>query len=282
MLGDKIESIRVKKGIKINTLIEGIMSRGTYYNFRIGKHDISYLDFFKIVKRLNLLTDELAMLLDDGYTKLFKEYIKRISKLSDRKDVGELINLKKRILADKNSLPNKNHLVELINSHITRLISIRNDLNDTSSISEYLFNAEEWSGYEVIIFNASMHMFSSELIDIYLDKVLKSLPKFKQNILYGNETFRLLVNALILFVERKDYVLIKKWHDKLNEISLDSTFLFELCLKRFFVLLVEFIFNNNFSSLEKSKKMVKYLNELNCFEFSKTIEKIIAFVEDNY
>ncbi|EKU93256.1 transcriptional activator, Rgg/GadR/MutR family, C-terminal domain [Alloiococcus otitis] len=282
MIYYNIELIRIKKGLKINELIDGIMSRATYHNFKTGKHEISYLDFFKLVKRLNLMPDELGEVVVDETTNMFKKYMNQLKDLSDQGEVNSLLALKREMNQNRNGLPNKDLLVELVDSHIHQLQGQTFDLNPGSLVSQYLFGAEGWTQYEKIIFNLSLPFLRSELIDIYLDRILSTKMDDQDHRHYGDGHFRLVIRALIIFIEGKDYGMIKKWSKKVEEMPLDPSFVFEISLKKLFHLLVDYILDHHLSSLDKSKRMVKLLEELDCQPYADNLTNIITFVEDHY
>ena len=58
-LGQIIEHIRQQKNLKINELIEGIVSRTTYYRFVNNQSRISIITFVQLVNRMNLHPDDL-------------------------------------------------------------------------------------------------------------------------------------------------------------------------------------------------------------------------------
>lgn len=79
-----------------------------------------------------------------------------------------------------------------------------------------------------------MFIFDSNFIEIVFSKVILNLDKYNTLRYYGNESIRMFVNMLILFIQRQEY---HKATDILNQIEnykLNDDCLYERCCISFF------------------------------------------------
>ncbi|MBG9979463.1 helix-turn-helix domain-containing protein [Facklamia lactis] len=182
-LGPIIEHIRQQKNLKINDLIEGIISRTTYYRFVNNQSRISTITFMQIINRMNLHLDDLLdyitpdIDLEKGEDSFF--VITYGTSCLKAYSVEELQNERKRFINMANSDPYYLHIRWLITF---RLIEMgQEELSEETfiEIKAYLNNTPEWYFYEFyLVKNIIKYLDLSFLLSTY-ERVKKYLKIYQ-------------------------------------------------------------------------------------------------------
>lgn len=279
MLHKKIEDIRIGKGIPINKLVDGIFSRTTYHHFKTGTHDIKLNNFLGIAERLYLATDELALFIKVDASLIFKDYLFEIRKHISGKDFARIIKLQKKIQSE--SYYFSEHLYEIIEFALQRH-KVTASYPEESKIMVHLIETELWTRYEIILFCNSMFIMTSDLINTLLHRVLKNLKHHKLLRHYGDEGFRVLVDAYFVFFERKNIKYMLKWRHYFLSYPLEDSFLFEKTFKKIVIYLMEYILDENSQALNQCQNIALSLREIDGFALSQSLIVMLHFIEENY
>lgn len=138
-------------------------------------------------------------------------------------------------------------------------------------LHDYLTNIETWTHYETVLFNNCMFIFPTELIDVTISKALYNLTRYSSLRSYGSESFRMLINVLILFIDRHEFNNANLILSKLEIEPIKNDFLFEkLCLK--FFKNIMFFINGDTNNLDEAHKII----ELLIFLDSKSIAEMFS------
>lgn len=282
MINVTMEQIRKDKGITIDNLAKNVFSRVTYDNFKKGKHDIKLNSFLLLMNNLHLLPEEMIILTDESSKDSLKNILKSLRILTVNHDVRGMEKLRRDLLKSKRFY--SNHISELIDLRIIRetrnidLCLIQKD----SIIIKYLMSTEKWTRYEIILFTNAMFIFDSELIDISLNRVFKTIKNTENIQPYGEEKFRILLDAYIVFFEREDYRYILKWKKFLESYQLSPVFFFEKTMQTVFSLFIKYIEIKNAKYLEEVYSITIMLSKINCEEYSKIIMDMNSFIKEVY
>ncbi|WP_159567855.1 Rgg/GadR/MutR family transcriptional regulator [Streptococcus halichoeri] len=230
-LGETVEFIRHSKNIPIKQVCGDYLTRQTYYRFIKNNLDISSKKLLYILDNLNVNVDEFLFI--NNNFKQYKEFID----MDTAKHYFECQNIEglHRILdayRDSKSVKEKNlfALVKVLLATLTNEDCSKEQIY----LTNYLINIETWSHYETVLFNNCMFIFDSNFIEIVFSKVILNLDKYNTLRYYGNESIRMFVNMLILFIQRQEY---HKATDILNQIEnykLNDDCLYERCCISFF------------------------------------------------
>ncbi len=207
-IGETVEFIRHSKNISIKQVCGDYLTRQTYYRFIKNNLDISSKKLLYILDNLNVNVDEFLFISNN-----FKQY-KEFIDMDTAKHYFECRNIDglNHILdsyKDSKSTKEKNlfALVKVLLATLTE----EDCLTERTYLSNYLINIETWSHYETVLFNNCMFIFESCFIEMVFSKVILNLDKYNTLRYYGNESIRMFVNMLILFIQRQEY-------DKASEI----------------------------------------------------------------
>lgn len=269
-IGETVEFIRHSKNISIKQVCGDYLTRQTYYRFIKNNLDISSKKLLYILDNLNVNVDEFLFISNN-----FKQY-KEFIDMDTAKHYFECRNIEglNHILdsyKDSKSIKEKNlfALVKVLLATLTE----EDCLTERTYLSNYLINIETWSHYETVLFNNCMFIFESCFIEMVFSKVILNLDKYNTLRYYGNESIRMFVNMLILFIQRQEYdkaseILAK--YDKASEIlakiedyQLNDDCLYERCCVSFFDGIIGLI-NGKEGAEQKCVQILEIFQLLNC------------------
>lgn len=261
-LGYAIEYIRQKRDIRINTLIEGILSRSTYHRFVNNETRLSLSKFVELSLRLKVDAEDILKLMDQ--VDLFKReefYNLDWVDLSSLQhyDRTQLLSAKKFIT----SLAQEDKYYQHINWYIDLVLEDRYQIpipkSELMEIESYLHNMPTWYHFEFALLSHTMHHFEDGLLYKAFDQAEKYVAKeiyldYTQVVytLCSNIYFYLLYKGTPMELERLE---------KLIETHPRSYILFkQRVMLHFYRLLVET------DNKKEQEKAVKQLFE-NCQRF---------------
>lgn len=121
-----------------------------------------------------------------------------------------------------------------------------------------------------------MFIFPTEFIDVTISKALHNLTRYSSLRSYGSESFRMLINVLILFIDRHEFSKTNLILSKLEAEPIKNDFLFEkLCLKFFKNIIL--LINGATDNLDEAHKII----ELLIFLDSKSIAEMFSTYLNN-
>ncbi|HFD5205610.1 TPA: quorum-sensing system transcriptional regulator RopB/Rgg1 [Streptococcus pyogenes] len=255
-IGETVEFIRHSKNISIKQVCGDYLTRQTYYRFIKNNLDISSKKLLYILDNLNVNVDEFLFISNN-----FKQY-KEFIDMDTAKHYFECRNIEglNHILdsyKDSKSTKEKNlfALVKVLLATLTE--------EDCLTERTYLFNIETWSHYETVLFNNCMFIFESCFIEMVFSKVILNLDKYNTLRYYGNESIRMFVNMLILFIQRQEYDKASEILAKIEDYQLNDDCLYERCCVSFFDGIIGLI-NGKEGAEQKCVQILEIFQLLNC------------------
>ncbi|HFX4078345.1 TPA: quorum-sensing system transcriptional regulator RopB/Rgg1 [Streptococcus pyogenes] len=261
-IGETVEFIRHSKNISIKQVCGDYLTRQTYYRFIKNNLDISSKKLLYILDNLNVNVDEFLFISNNF--KQYKEFIDM--DMDTAKHYFECRNIDglNHILdsyKDSKSTKEKNlfALVKVLLATLTE----EDCLTERTYLSNYLINIETWSHYETVLFNNCMFIFESCFIEMVFSKVILNLDKYNTLRYYGNESIRMFVNMLILFIQRQEYDKASEILAKIEDYQLNDDCLYERCCVSFFDGIIGLI-NGKEGAEQKCVQILEIFQLLNC------------------
>ncbi|HFD5942519.1 TPA: quorum-sensing system transcriptional regulator RopB/Rgg1 [Streptococcus pyogenes] len=261
-IGETVEFIRHSKNISIKQVCGDYLTRQTYYRFIKNNLDISSKKLLYILDNLNVNVDEFLFISNNF--KQYKEFIDM--DMDTAKHYFECRNIEglNHILdsyKDSKSTKEKNlfALVKVLLATLTE----EDCLTERTYLSNYLINIETWSHYETVLFNNCMFIFESCFIEMVFSKVILNLDKYNTLRYYGNESIRMFVNMLILFIQRQEYDKASEILAKIEDYQLNDDCLYERCCVSFFDGIIGLI-NGKEGAEQKCVQILEIFQLLNC------------------
>jgi Rgg/GadR/MutR family transcriptional activator len=229
-LGSIIESVRKSKGLTVKDVCGNEVSRSVYNRFVNNRADTSTKNLSYLLGRLNLYYDELR---NFDYPK--GAY--KIQKISEevkiafwKKEVKELEQI--MFICEQEIGENQikyQHVSSLCELLIARVKNTKIDVTQ-NQLYQYLINVQSWTHYELVLFNNVMYAFDIDFLQVILDKAILNLKQYSTLDRYGNESFRMISNAIIYFISNDDIKNVSKYVKVLNVTQLKEDALFEKML----------------------------------------------------
>lgn len=263
-IGETVEFIRHSKNISIKQVCGDYLTRQTYYRFIKNNLDISSKKLLYILDNLNVNVDEFLFISNNF--KQYKEFIdmdtaKHYFECRNIEGLNHILDSYLDSYKDSKSTKEKNlfALVKVLLATLTE----EDCLTERTYLSNYLINIETWSHYETVLFNNCMFIFESCFIEMVFSKVILNLDKYNTLRYYGNESIRMFVNMLILFIQRQEYDKASEILAKIEDYQLNDDCLYERCCVSFFDGIIGLI-NGKEGAEQKCVQILEIFQLLNC------------------
>lgn len=222
-----VDRVRRQKGISINEVCGDEVSRSVYERFVKNTADTTVTKFTYFLQRINLDYDELKIFNYPKETNIIQRMMEEMIVAFMSRDTEELQRIAD-FCRDKESMLSKReeHLISLCEMMVARLNNEQVDVQN-SSVYQYLINAQTWTRYELVLFNNSMYAFTPEFVEMILERALVSLSVYKDSRQGRSESFRMLSNSVIYFIQHNQRTFAWKYLEKLGEFYLEEDMYFE-------------------------------------------------------
>lgn len=279
--GGTIERVRKQKNIPINKLVEGIMTPSTYHRFKKGEIETGISKFTALLSRLNLRYEEFLFLHNRYQPDQVKNSLLTLEDLFNRKDVEGLQRLQVALAEGEWTSPlAQEHLLSLTTLMRNRLLK-QKVAGEGNSLLRYLEQTETWTHYEIAMFSNCMKALPTPQIDFFLNNVLHSFLAYRSTDEYSHEISRILTNAIISFLSRKEVRLARKWYAHLSSQSLEDRFLFERFFTKILGQYLEFAEGNQ-KAKESFPLFVEHLEFLGGYQLARNIATLNQWMIVNY
>ncbi|NDO56771.1 hypothetical protein FMM70_01885 [Lactobacillus reuteri] len=241
--GKTISYIRKNKNIPIKQVIGEKITRSAYSRFSSGQTNTSIDNFFFFMNNLHINFEEFIYIQNKYELDKYQKLLKKAQVATHQKNIKELEKIKKRFdnYTKATEYTEALHLKCIITLTINQLKREPYDENAKQIITDYLEQCESWMHYELVLFNNAMFIFDLRLIKIMKRKVIHNLEKYQNLRSYGSESFRVLINILMLFLEHSEFNEARLLVDEIDEFQLHGDMFFEKVLRMYFTGLVDFI-----------------------------------------
>ncbi|MGX7196355.1 Rgg family transcriptional regulator [Enterococcus olivae] len=226
-----VERVRKQKGISIAEVCGDEVSRSVYERFVKNTADTTITKFTYFLQRINLDYDELKIFNYPEETNAIHRMMKEMIVAFMSRDTAELQRIaefcrtKERMLSKR-----EEHLISLCEILAARLNNQEIDVRD-SDVYQYLINAQTWTHYELVLFNNCMYAFTPEFVEMILERALISLSVYKDSRDGKSESFRMLSNAIVYFIQNNQRSFAWKYLERLDEFFLEEDMYFEKNLR---------------------------------------------------
>lgn len=258
--GETISLIRKNKNISIQDTIAGVMSRATFERLSNDQTQTSVSNFAGLLSNLHINFEEF-MYIKNGYNLDSNQtLLKEIYKQYLGKNTHKLESLRDSLLKDTSTNITKRHYCCLITLCLNVINNEEYDLEAKKIIEDYLIGCETWTHYELTLFNNAMPIFSTETLSILIKQAVNNIEKYQNLRAYGSESFRIIANALIIFLNRKELRLSNQLINDLKNFNLTDDMIFEKISLKFFQGLV-YLVNQDIKGIQlvtNSLKALKY------------------------
>lgn len=279
--GIVVRSIRLSKKLKSKNVYHNILSRPAVSRFEKGLSDTTSKKLFEILNNLNVSLDEFYLIYSNSKIEDNYNFLSQYSKYFYLNDVDNLKKLK-NITEQKYVFTNQIkflHYSVLADLTISYVLNNKPNLKSLKILKEYLFNCDEWTYYELVLFTNSLDFFSEELLLLLYKKTKIKLEHFSLLRKYNNEVFSLLSNILVVFIKKDDVKMSIFFYEELkNSVSETTNTMYEKTMMIFFKELINIMNSKNYNELniEKILSLFSYLEmplkKIQCHSLVETVK----------
>lgn len=221
--GEVIKYIRESKKLKSKDVYMDILSRPTISRFEKGVSDTTTEKFFLILDNLNISLDEFYFIYNKSQTSESYNFLILYSDYFYSNNLEALKKLKLQmeqqyVLTGQVKFSHYSLITELT---ICRITGQKMRKEALEQIKNYLFNCEDWTYYEIVLFTNTLDFFSKETIGVLYKRTKKKLKYFSNLRIHNNEVFVLISNILVTSIENNDLESCKYFYNELIK-SMDS------------------------------------------------------------
>lgn len=283
--GKIISNIRIAKGVSIAELISGICGRTAYGNFVMNRSCTSVDNFMKFLTKLHVSYTEFKYIANGFETDYEHQFITDLQKAITQSDFSQLEILLKRAYNYCDIYENDEkycHLACITQLTIDKLKGNVLNKDSRQTITDYLIKCETWTHYELMIFNNVMFAFSLDQIRVFRKKVIHNLEKYQNLRVYGSESFRVLINMLMVFIENQSYRDIRITMGLINNYELNEDMLFEETLRLYFTGILKLIDQEITTGMSKVTQALKVLAILNAKNYHQNLKRYLEQIIMKY
>lgn len=241
-------------------------SRATYNRFISGETELNSSSFFLLLENLHISYEELDYIRNGYMLNVENEIIKEIKCAFEKQDIEELLLLKTFCTTKKKSEQDVFcHLESYIELLVARTRKENIDIK-TNKLYIYLINVETWTRYELNFFHTTLFFFDIDSVRVILARAVHNLDQLSDLQPYGNESFRLVINAIIFFFHNSALYDAEKYIMYLSKYTLPEDFVYERLLLKIFNNLHSLIIlkvDNALSEIEHCIELLEYLGSTN-------------------
>ncbi len=167
------------------------------------------------------------------------------------------------------------HLACITQLTIDKMKGNQLDENARQVVTNYLIRCETWTHYELMMFNNAMFAFSLDQIRMFREKVIHNLEKYQNLRVYGSESFRVLINMLMVFIESRSHRDIRIMMGLINNYQLNEDMLFEETLRLYFTGILDLINQRISVGMTKVKQALEVLSILNAKDYHQNLKQYL-------
>ena len=272
-LGEFYKELRIARKVKQKDVAKNKLSVSQLSKFESGQTMLSADKMLEVIEGINLTFSEFGFALRDYKPTQHQLLMNKISKLSAENDKQSLLKLldkykESQLLYDKlNTLVIKN-AIHLIDRDFTL------SLDDSKFLSNYLFDIEDWTAYEIHLFGNTMP-FLSDTDLLFLGKELVSRSEIYSPLLDFIKALKYTyLNLISELVERRLTTHFNFFVNQLRMI-LDVFDTFEIILLNFLVLVYSYLIENSVN-LEEVEQYILKVSEIEQLGLSKILEQRLS------
>ncbi|MFJ8236775.1 helix-turn-helix domain-containing protein [Ureibacillus sp. NPDC094379] len=264
-IGQVIKMIRKNKSITQQELADAIgMTRPYIARIESGKNSISSDRLTEILDFCNVTYNEFFFMKNDYKISSKMDSFNNILKLYYANNIDEISNIKNEIKEkyEQNGDIFLRHLYILCHCIENKFDIKKIKKEYVSEISDYLLSIDEWSYYELVIFNNFIYVFQPSTALLMIKNILYRADKFKDLNSDKNILSFLLFNLIELSINQEQYDYTKQVLDTTKEYYAKGTDFFEKTLILFYEGIILIIDNLISEGVDKCNKALSVFQAL--------------------
>ena len=203
-LGITLRKIRKGKKISLSSIADSNLSKSQISRFERGESEISCIRLINILDKLHVTLDEFLILHDDDYTnsESFANLVQYIRKQYSSQSIDNIACL----LSDTTNYTldplEKTMVKSILHTMDSRIIPSDEEL---LQLTDYLFNVEKWSYYEIILLANCARTINYNSFFLLTIEMLKNYLYSTLNKTNKRLVTQLAINCLIVSVDKEEF-----------------------------------------------------------------------------
>lgn len=269
--GQAIDHLRRQKHFSVKQICGNYLSRQTYYRFVNNEVDISSTKLFYLLNHLNVNVDEFLFICNNF--QLEKEFTD-MEKIKIYFEKNNIVGLQNLLTSYSSQINVKEKIIYALISSLLGRLTNTSSCTEEKILRDYLINIETWTHYETVLFNNAMFIFDSEFIELIFRKINLNLEKYSKLRYYGNESIRMFINMIILYIDRQDIRRAKEALQIAKNFKINDDCMYEKSCIVFFNEVLNLL-NGEISSLKICKSIIKYFNLIGSLSIAAMFESYL-------
>ena len=203
-LGKTLRKVRQGKQMSICSLADECLSKSQISRFERGESEISCIRLINILDKLHVTLDEFLILHDDDYTnsESFANLVQYIRKQYSSQSIDNIACL----LSDTTNYTldplEKTMVKSILHTMDSRIIPSDEEL---LQLTDYLFNVEKWSYYEIILLANCVRTINYNSLFLLTIEMLKNYIYSTLNKTNKRLVTQLAINCLIVSIDKEEF-----------------------------------------------------------------------------
>jgi transcriptional activator, rgg/gadR/mutR family, C-terminal domain len=203
-LGKTLRKVRQGKQMSICSLADEYLSKSQISRFERGESEISCIRLINILDKLHVTLDEFLILHDDDYTnsESFANLVQYIRKQYSSQSIDNIACL----LSDTTNYTldplEKTMVKSILHTMDSRIIPSDEEL---LQLTDYLFNVEKWSYYEIILLANCVRTINYNSLFLLTIEMLKNYIYSTLNKTNKRLVTQLAINCLIVSIDKEEF-----------------------------------------------------------------------------
>ena len=275
-LGKTVKHIRKTKNIKLKHICGNTIDMGNYWRFEEDRISVSAETFYQIIHNLNVSLDEFAFYHNNFKPDKLNQWGKKLIKAFQQMDTDELEKISNLSLTEYNETLRIKylHFYYLARIYIN---SINNEAISSEWISpiiDYLMDCEQWSYYEVTLFNNVLYWFGDLNIVLTLYKRMNhSLLRSKPLHRTPNEEALLATNIITMCLKEQSFSKAMEINAYIQALKVEERSMFARTLQLWSKGLINKVVLNKDEGLDQINTSLKIMETLEMTSTLKMFER---------
>ncbi|OFI46301.1 hypothetical protein BG262_04605 [Floricoccus penangensis] len=287
-LGIFFREIRKARKLTLKDISDQNITAAQLSKFERGISNLTFDRLFSVIDSLNMSIEEFAYAMNGYELNNFQSFIMEIENAYDRKDEFHLLKMKEQLFLVENATTDDRIKRVLVESHLWKLnwflkTDYKVNRQDAKYVADYLMSIDEWTNYEVYLFNEIIYFISIDTVNV-LAREMIFRNSFYQDILENKKTVLIcLLNIYNVMIHTGNKDTSRFFRKKIKEIlPSNSNYLYEKISFDCSKAIEDYVFNESQDGLVKIKKIIGNLEELGLHEFSSQLEYDLKNIINHY
>lgn len=281
--GETYKVFRESRKISLRDIENKGISRSQLSRFEKGETDLTITKFLIALEQINVPIEEFMYATNDFKRDRFYQTIDEVKQCFLNRNVAKLHKLLTKRMENNNSSLFSEMEIIFLKIKLQEL-SKEDYSNDTDikRITDYLFGVDYWGVFEILLFGNIMYIFNHATF-LLLSKEMLHRTEFYHDIpSYRRVIASMVLNALIICIERDHLVDAKYFEKKISQFYFDESEIYERLIFKYACAFYEFKKNQTTQSILKMRKIIGFMRVAECEKLANRYDEHLRKILESY